>query len=380
MVSRALHDAWWRLATQDRPASLSDALAAGLLQAGSLAYRAAVGFRNGAYDRGWAKTVELPCAVVSVGNLTVGGAGKTTCVELIVGRLTAAGRRVAVLSRGYGGRPGPYWLRWDRGRLTLNGGELADPGTVADEPQLLARRLPGVPVIVGPSREATGQLACREFGADTVVLDDGFQHRRVRRDCDIVLIHVRTPLAGFRWFPRGPMRESLTAVRRAHVAIITKADEALESVAALSERLRAINPELEVLSAAHEPVALVDPLSGLTQDPKPLAGHGVGLVSSIGDPEGFEATIRRLHASVVWHLAFPDHHRYQPADWDAIRRQVERRRPDALVTTAKDWVRLAPLLGRAEEPQVPLRVLQVRMAILEGSDRLDDRLARVSPR
>ena len=371
---QSLHDAWWRLATQSQPRSFSDALACSALATGAAAYRVAVAVRNAAYDRSWTAQVRLPCRVVSVGNLTVGGTGKTTCVEFIARKLLARGRQIAVLSRGYGGSARDYWLRSDAGRLVLNGQGVEAPHGVADEPQLLAKRLERVPIIVGRRRDRTGRLASTQFGADTVILDDGFQHRRVARDCDIVLIHARMPLGGWAVLPRGPMREPLKALSRAHVIIITKADEALGTLGALEERLQSLSPGAALLTAVHAPSTLRDAMTEQGLDLKQLEGLRVGLLSSIGDPDGFEATVQRLHATVAWHRAFPDHHRYQPADWTALCHGDQGMRPDAVVTTEKDWLRLKPVMGN-DRLSVPLWVLGVRLNILTGEALLDDRLA-----
>ncbi|MBI3020480.1 MAG: tetraacyldisaccharide 4'-kinase [Candidatus Omnitrophica bacterium] len=336
---QALHDAWWRLATQHHPRTFSDVLAARALTVGSLAYRAAVTVRNAAYDRGWLRQVRLPCRVISVGNLTVGGTGKTACVELLAKKLLAMGKRVAVLSRGYAGSRGDYWLRWDAHHVTVNGQRRASCDGLADEPQLLARHLAGVPILVGPRRDRTGRLACRAFAADVVILDDGFQHRRLRRDCDIVLVHARTPFAGWGPLPRGPMREPLDSLARAHVVIVTKADEALETLGALRERLRSFSPNAAFVTAVHEPTGV------------------------------------RLHATVLWHHAYPDHYRFQSADLAALAEQHLDAVPDAVVTTEKDWVRLQPLIVDHEPQRIPLWVLQVRMKVLNGEDALDHRLA-----
>jgi tetraacyldisaccharide 4'-kinase len=373
---RSLHDAWWRLATQRQPQSFSDALACQVLQLGSAAYRGVVALRNAAYERGWAPQVRLPCPVVSIGALTVGGAGKTTCVELIAKKLLARGARVAVLSRGYGGARRDYWLRREAGRLLLNGDVTSTCDRLADEPQMLAARLEGVPIVVGSRRDRTGQLACTQLQAQVLILDDGFQHRRVQRDVEIVLVDARMPFDGWPLLPRGPMREPLSALRRADLIMVTKADETLGTLGALRERLRALSPSAALVTTSHEPVTLIDGLTGQGQDPGMLAGRRLGLVSSIGDPEGFESVVQRLHATVSWHQAFPDHHRYRLMDWQTLCERTRATRPDALVTTEKDWVRLKSVAS-ARPPEAPLWVLGVRLRVLSGEDTLDDRLARL---
>jgi tetraacyldisaccharide 4'-kinase len=337
-----------------------------------------VALRNAGFDLGWLPSDRLPCRVLSVGNLTVGGTGKTACVELIVRALVRRGARVAVLSRGYGAPAGEYSLRVDGGRMQVDGRPRVE-GRLADEPQLLAARLPGVPVFVGARRARTGEQACRGAAAQVVVLDDGFQHRQLQRDCDVVLVQARMPFGGWALLPRGPMREPVSALKRAQVLIITKADEALSLVGALRERLRAINPDAVMATAAHAPLDLVEAATGRTHAVAALDGVSVGLLSSIGDPEGFESTVRSLHATVAWHQAFPDHHRYAAADWALVRRRVTTAKVQAVVTTEKDWVRLKALALSSALP-APLWVLRVEMKVLSGGEALDARLDRLLDR
>ena len=338
-------------------------------------YGAAVAARNTAYDRGWLRQATLPCRVVSVGNLTVGGTGKTACTQLIAERFQRMGRTVVILSRGYGGAQHAYTLRVEAGRLLVDGQEAPRDG-LADEPQLLAQALPEVPVLVGAKRAATGAEACQRFQTDTAILDDGLQHRQLRRDCEIILVHARMPLGGWAMFPRGPMREPLSSLKRADIIVVTKADEALELAGAIGERLQSLAPEAVLAMAVHQPSAVREALTGQRHEPKLLQGRRVALLSSIGDPQGFEATVRRLHADVAWHHTFPDHHRFLPSDWQAITARMRGQRLDALVTTDKDWVRLQPAASQAP-PAAPLWVLEVRMALLSGEQAFNDRLARV---
>jgi len=344
-------------------------------------YQFGVGLRNRAYERGWIRQVQLACPVISVGNLAVGGTGKTTCVEYLATKLQRLGKRVCILSRGYGGRGGqPYWLTSRDRQLLINGQPTTALDGLADEPQLLSRHLPDVPIVVGIRREQTGKRASEEFQADVILLDDGFQYRRLARDCEVVLVNARMPLGGWSLLPRGPMREPLDSLRRADVLIITKADQSLDRLAALQERLRMFNPSALMATAVHEPAQLWD---GMSQEPVSLdrlANGRVSLLSSIGDPEGFEDTVRRLGATVVSHIAYPDHHRYQLSELQEVFRSAAASGADALLTTEKDWVRLQPWTVDCGLWTVPLWVLRVQMRCLSGEEGLDDRLTRLRAR
>jgi tetraacyldisaccharide 4'-kinase len=352
-----------------------------VLRGGTLLYQFGVGLRNQAYERGWIRQVRLACPVISVGNLAVGGTGKTTCVEYLTNKLTRLGKRVCILSRGYGGRGGqPYWLTSRDRQLLINGQPTTALDGLADEPQLLSLHLPDVPIVVGARREQTGKRACDEFQADVVILDDGFQYRRLARDCEIVLVNARMPLGGWSLLPRGPMREPLISLRRADVLIITKADQSLDQLAALQERLRMFNPSALMATAVHEPTQLWDGISQELVSLDRLANGRVSLLSSIGDPEGFEDTVRRLGATVVSHMAYPDHHRYRPSDWQDVLDVASRAGAEALVTTEKDWIRLQRLTAHGSRLTVPIWVLRVQMRLLSGEDLLDDRLTRLRAR
>lgn len=380
MSTLSWHDAWQRLAYNPQPRTLFDRTAAFVLGGAAGLYGAGVALRNLSFTQGWRQPATLPCPVISIGNLTVGGTGKTACVELVVRKLQAQGRRVGVLSRGHGGQGGGYVLRAEAGRLTADGRRLAAGHHYADEPQLLARHLEGVPVGVSPRRAAMGRHLCQAMGCDMVVLDDGFQHRQLHRDCDIVLVSARMPLGTLGLLPRGPLREPLAGLQRAHILVITKADEAPGSLAMMQEWLHALNPTAAIATAAHKPIALLEAPRATLVPLSQLAGTRVGLVSSIGDPEGFEATARRWQAVVRWHEALPDHHRFTAQDWMRIGQRAAQAPVQALLTTEKDWVRLQPVVAHAGAVGTPLWVLQVALCVLSGEAQFDDRLARVSVR
>ncbi len=370
-MTPSVHDAWWRLTTSP-PRSLPDRLAVSVLHTAAGLYTAAAAARNAAYDCGWSRQIRLPRPVISVGNLSVGGTGKTPCVEWLVERLIATGRRPAVLSRGYGGRHAdPYILQAQTARLLSDDRSIASNRELADEPQLLARHLANVSVVVGRRREQSGAAAIARLGADVLVLDDGFQYRRLARDCDIVLLSGRMPLSGWPLLPAGPMREPLASLRRAHVIIVTKADQSRDAVPALLERMRIINRAAVLATAAHEPAGVEDAAGGAAVAPKRVEGARVALVSSIGDPDGFEQTVRALGAESVGHQRYPDHHRYTGADWRDTMSWAGRLGAQALVTTEKDLIRLRPLVASAS---LPVWVARIRLRMLTGQEAIDARL------
>ena len=375
-MKRSLHDAWWRVATVP-PRSFADSLLAGALTGASALYRAGVAARNTAYDRGWLRQARLDCPVISVGNLAVGGTGKTTCVAYLAAKFRRQGKSVAILSRGYGGtHPHPYWLTWEDGELQVNGRRASTTDGLPDEPQLLASQLAGIPVLVGRRREQSGRMAREQWQVDAVVLDDALQYRRLARDCELVLVSARMPLDGWPLLPRGPMREPLGSLRRADVILLTKADQSMDKLAALAERLKTFNPRAILATAIHEPEGLWE---AVTSEPVPLdclAGSRVALLSSIGDPEGFEETVRRLGASVVSHATYPDHYRYRVEEWRQIVQAAASSGASAVITTEKDLMRLRHVT-RSSEAAIPCWVLRIGMRLLSGEAELDARLAAV---
>lgn len=378
---RTLHDTWWRLATQNHPRTFFEGLTCGVLRIGSMLYWAALVLRDTAWRLGIRKPVRIPAKVVSVGNLTVGGTGKTTCVEWVTRVLMEKGKKVAILSRGYGGRSGPYWLRFENHRLLVDGRDVQDSSDLADEPKLLARRLGGIPILVDAKRAQSAKFAYEHLQANTLILDDGFQHRQLARDCDIVLVHAR--LSGEHWhlLPRGPLREPWSSLKRAHIVIVTHADEAPKEAEELRARLQAMVPEAIVAAAAHEPYALANGFAGQPVELSQLAGKRVALLSSIGDPRGFEETVKRLGAKILWHHALPDHHAYAYADWRWVYERVQKEPVEAVVTTLKDWMRLEPIARDAKgRMAAPLWVLKVRLKILKEAKALNDRLNRLYDR
>lgn len=344
--------AWWAGPARAGLAALSAPYAAGIS-----GYRAL-------FDLGLIRPAKLPCAVISVGNITVGGTGKTTTVRWLVRRLQEWGRRPAILSRGYrageGGAKttvvaGPEGLRQD----VKAGG---------DEPVVLARSLPGVPVIIGRKRVASGRLACEEFHPDVLVLDDAFQYWRLQKDLEILLVDATNPFGYGSVFPRGMLREPLRGVRRAHAAILTHAAWASEGKrAAVRKALQARMPGGVLAEARHVPVRLRDFATAAEEPLEALRDGGWLAVSGLGRPDAFRHTLAEVGASHVAGAPFPDHHAYTASDLRAV---VQRARSEGLagiVTTEKDAVKWDP----AWLDGARCLVLEIDLQLLSGQAELE---------
>ncbi len=308
-------------------------------------YGLGIRLRNVLYDRGVLRIHRLPVPVISVGNLTVGGTGKTPLVIHLAEFLKEHGRKPAILSRGYGGRPrGPVEVVSDGRRV------LSEPAVCGDEPFMMARRLREVPVLTGPERYRTGREAVDRFGADVLLLDDGFQHRRLHRDADILVVHAHRPFGNGRLLPRGPLREPLEFLRRARWIVRTGPatdDNGNENPPAFP------GCEQPVLRALHRPSRLARAANGQTLPLDSLAGKTVSAFAGIGSPQAFRQTLESLGCTVAPFLAYPDHHRFNREDIEAIRRSAAA--ADGIVTTEKDAARLAGM----ENALPDLLVLQV---------------------
>jgi tetraacyldisaccharide 4'-kinase len=316
-------------------------------------YGAAVRLRNLGYERGWCRSERVPVPVVSVGNLTVGGTGKTPCVEYVAAFYRRRGRRVAVLSRGYGGAGGRN-----------------------DEALVLEENLPDVPHLQGADRVHLARTAVEELESEVLVLDDGFQHRRLARDRDLVLVDATCPWGYGHLLPRGLLREPPAGLRRASAVVLTRCDQVGPAERdRLRQAVARMAPGLPVAEAAHRPEELVNserataPLEWLRQ--RPVAGF-----CGIGNPEAFRRTLADQGADVVAFRAYPDHHAYTRADVEDLRLWARGQAAGcAAVTTQKDLVKLRlPRLGDR-----PLWALRVRLHVEAGQDALDDQLLSALP-
>jgi tetraacyldisaccharide 4'-kinase len=287
--------------------------------------------------------------VVAVGNLTVGGTGKTPMVEWLARALAARGRRVVVLSRGYGRRAGPpVSVVSDEARV------LASVDEAGDEPILLARRLPGVPVVVGADRRRAGEAALARFGPDVLLLDDGFQQQRLHVDLAVLCLDARAPWGHRGLLPRGSLREPPRAIARAHLLVLTHA-AGVTCRAAVEAEVRRHAGSAPIAHATYEPEGGVDARTGAAVELPALRGRPVLAFAGIAAPERFATTLRGLGINVRELAAFPDHHAYRPADIATLESRAHAAGATALVTTEKDAVRL-PRAGTLPVWAVPVRL------------------------
>jgi len=335
------------------------------LSALSIGYRLALAGRERAYRWRLLRTRELPCPVVSVGNITLGGSGKTPMVELVALWLRDMGAAPAVVSRGYG--------RDTRGALVVADREGIRLGSRAagDEPVLLAERLPGIPVIVGENRFEAGRLAVERGGATAIVLDDGFQHRTLRKDLEILVINGRAPWGNRRLFPRGMLREPLSALRRADLFVMTNPAGAADVQAAAATITRH-NDQAPVLAASYEVIEARELGTGRRVRAGDLDGHPLLAFAGLGSPRGFVDTLTSTGVRVAGLVEYPDHYWFTERDLVELARQARAVGAEGLITTDKDAVRLRSLAL----PSVPLWVLSIRLRLESGGDILFQLLGR----
>lgn len=298
----------------------------------SLGFSALVWGRNLLYDRRWLPSERLPLKVVSVGNLTVGGTGKTPFVLWLAQALQSRGHQVGILTRGYLGKNTTATV------VGIAGQALATPVEVGDEAVMLARSFAGV-VIAGRDRVAAARLARERFGVDVVILDDGFQHRRLARAVDLLLVHGKNGIGNGWLLPAGPLREPLAAVRRAHMLILTKGGVHSDDAERALGRM-VTSHYLPVFFANLKPTALISSTQRQWRE-LPLGllgGRRVVALSGVADPVPFYQFLQDWEAEVIEVIEFPDHHTYTQADWLALSHASQK--CDLIVTTEKDLVKL----------------------------------------
>ncbi|MCX5853081.1 MAG: tetraacyldisaccharide 4'-kinase [Deltaproteobacteria bacterium] len=326
----------------------------------SFLYRSTVGLRNRLYDLGIIKQERLPCKVISIGNITVGGTGKTPMVIMLANFLKEKGYRPAVLSRGYGGKAkSPVNIVSD-GAHTLMGHVEA-----GDEPVLIAKSTEGIPVLTGPKRTLTGRIAIENLGADILILDDAFQHRRIFRDVDIVLLNRGKPFGNGFLLPGGPLREPPEALKRADF-IIWK-DSSLDGRYPKFQE-QGIDKFLPVLSGYLKPKAVVRGNAGEVVPVEYIKGKKICAFAGIGSPETLAETIESIGGVVVSSLPFPDHCRYTSTNISDIQKKASATGAEIIMTTEKDGIRLTDFPDFLKD----IFVLRVEMEMLPSRDAFEE--------
>jgi tetraacyldisaccharide 4'-kinase len=343
----------WKQIVSGRRRGVVAAIVRFLLSLAEFPYGLAVRWRNGRYDRGRAEITRAAVPVISVGNLTVGGTGKTPMVAWLARWFLRRDIRVTLISRGYG----------------------AERGAVNDEARELEQRLPDVPHVQNPDRVAAAAVAVEELESQLILLDDAFQHRRIARDLDMVLIDALEPFGFEHLLPRGTLRESIAGLRRAHVVALSRADmidQAQRDV--IWQRVVQVSPEAVRLELAHRPQRLVS-FAGAEMPLADLAGLRAAAFCGIGNPDGFRRTLQSCGCHLLALNELPDHFSYDRAAVESLALWADSiEGSEAVICTQKDLVKLqASTLGTR-----PLWALEIAIEILSGEDEFETLLERVA--
>lgn len=328
----------------------------------------------------------LGCLVVVVGNLTVGGTGKTPVVEKFARALRDRGRKVAILSRGYKSKAPPFWKKWwyalthteePPPRIVSDGQRvLLDSEEAGDEPFMLARNLPGVIVLVDKNRVKAGAFAIKKFGCDTLVLDDGFQYLPLKGRLNLLLVDKTNPFGNGHLLPRGILREPIKHLRRASYVFLTKSNGLRDPE--LEATIKAHNPDVDIIECAHRPQYLQRfgcpaDAEGAREPLTFLKGRRVLAFSGIATPESFEKFLRDLGALIVARERFLDHYRYVDEDFQALFAAARENKAECLVTTEKDAVRIPD----GYVCPLPLYYLRLEIDIIRGAADFDEAVGRI---
>ena len=368
----------------ERNFSICDNILRGILFGVSRIYRRIVQFRHWLYDKGVYRRSPLGCLVVSIGNLTCGGTGKTPVVEVFAKNLTKNGRNVAILSRGYKSKDRSFWqklLMQNKSkknevppRIVSDGKNLLlNSSTAGDEPYMLASNLKNVKVLVDKDRVKSGKYAISEFEVDTLILDDGFQYLPLKSHINIVLVDSTQPFHNHHVLPRGLLREPIKNIRKADYIFLTKSNGG-NHIRHLKKFVEHHNRNAEIVECCHKPKHLEDVFSKENKQPLSLLkGKKIAAVSGIANPKSFENFLSQLGSELVYTKSFADHHSYTQQEIIDFVNEGKNADASMILTTEKDAVRFPRLTRR----DIPVYFLRVEIDIISGHENFEQCISRI---
>ena len=346
-------------------------------------YRMGVQFRHWMYDKRVIRHHALGCLVVSIGNLSCGGTGKTPVVEVFARTLSAKGRKVAILSRGYRSKKRSFWSKMSQMFLTqkmefppkvVSDGKnlLLNSDFAGDEPYMLASNLQNVAVVVDKDRVKSGIYAIDKFGTDVIILDDGFQYLMLKAHINIVLVDSTDPFGNGHVLPRGTLREPIKNIRRADYIFLTKSDGS-HKIRHLKNFIRRHTRRAEIIECCHKPKSLVHLFTKEREELSLIKNCKVAAISAIAKPASFERFLEQLGATLVYKDHYADHHRYSQQEIIDFINEAKKAGAQYIVTTEKDAVRI-PKLDRCD---IPFYYLRIEIDILSGQENFDQCISRI---
>ena len=341
-----------------------------LLRGMSYLYEFGVSCKLTMYNSGIMRREKLPCCVISIGNITVGGTGKTPTAQKMAGIIKAMGYRVVILNRG-------YRSHWGKEIGVVSNGEkiFMTAYEAGDEAYLMAKTLPGIPVIIGKNRAVTGRYAVEKMQAEVIIMDDGYQHWQLERDLDVVLVDTLNMFGNGCVLPRGTLREPLENLNRGGIFLLTKTDQSSKlSRMQLRKTIAKYNGGAPVVESVHHPknfVEIADWYKGISnnyKDLEELRGKDVMVFSAIGNPSSFEQTLSSIGLNILEAVRYPDHHDYGMLEMQYINERASSLKAVAMVATAKDAVKI-PTEFIYSDREIPLYILNMDICITEGMDK-----------
>ncbi len=324
----------------------------------------------------------LGCMTISIGNLTVGGTGKTPIVEMFARSLEAEGRKVAILSRGYRSASKSVIVRlmdfifknkmkYEPKIVSDGRSILLDSMHAGDEPYMLAKNVKSAIVLVDKNRVKSGAFAIEKYSVDTLLLDDGFQYLPLDRRYDVVLIDATSPFGNEKMLPRGELRETVSNLKRANIVFITKAGG--KDISILKSKIKTINPKAEIIVCVHKPLYFEEVYSGNKKDISFIDSKKIVTLSAIAKPKGFEIALEDIGAQIISSHRFMDHHRFTQQEIIDVINDAINKDTEAIVTTEKDSVRFPYVSG----VDIPIYFLRVKIEIMEGAKDFHDCVSRI---